>query len=164
MVVSGIMLAEAAILDGKNVVQTQSYGIASRGGFSQAEVIMDRDEIIFQNVEKPDMVLCMSEEAMEKHHRLGESGIPIFYDTTLLKAHGGENLIGYPFTELANELGNAGVANTIALGAMVRRSPMVKFESLEVVLAKKYSGHMAEVNIKGLKIGIGLGASPQGAY
>ncbi len=41
LVLSGIMLAEAAILEGKNVVQTVSYGIASRGGFSMAGVIID---------------------------------------------------------------------------------------------------------------------------
>jgi len=36
LIVAGIMLGEAAVLEGKNALQTQSYGIASRGGFSMA--------------------------------------------------------------------------------------------------------------------------------
>ena len=39
LILSGILLAEAAMNEGRNVVQTQSYGIASRGGLSLAEVI-----------------------------------------------------------------------------------------------------------------------------
>jgi 2-oxoglutarate ferredoxin oxidoreductase subunit gamma len=32
LILSGILLAEAAILEGKNVVQTQSYGTRAAGG------------------------------------------------------------------------------------------------------------------------------------
>ena len=39
-------LAEAAIKSGKNVVQTQSYGISQRGGFISAEAIIDDGEIM----------------------------------------------------------------------------------------------------------------------
>ena len=49
LILAGILLAEAAMLDGRNVVQTQSYGIASRGGLSLAEVIIDDDEFIFKH-------------------------------------------------------------------------------------------------------------------
>ena len=66
LILAGILLAEAAILDGRNVVQTQSYGIASRGGLSQAEVIIDDEEIIFQQVRKPDCILALTEEATTK--------------------------------------------------------------------------------------------------
>jgi 2-oxoglutarate ferredoxin oxidoreductase subunit gamma len=154
LVVSGIMLAEAAMLEGKNVVQTQSYGIASRGGFSKAEVIIDKEEIIFQNVEEPDIVLVLTEEAMEMYCSLAESEIQIFYDTTFLKSRAGESLYGYPFTEMARELGHVGVANTIALGAMATRTHMVKTQSLELVLKRRFSEEVAAINIEGLKMGI----------
>ena len=51
-------LAEAAIKTGKNVVQTQSYGISQRGGFISAEVIIDDGEIMFQQVTKPDVIIA----------------------------------------------------------------------------------------------------------
>ena len=52
IIVMGQMLARAALLEGRNAAQTQSYGIAQRGGFCAAEVITDEDEILFQQVER----------------------------------------------------------------------------------------------------------------
>ena len=40
LILAGIILAEAALLDGKNVVQSQSYGPEARGGASKSEVII----------------------------------------------------------------------------------------------------------------------------
>lgn len=94
LILSGILLAEAAMLEGKNVVQTQSYGIASRGGLSLAEVIVDDDEIIFQQVRVPDCVLALTEEAARKYDAWPARGVPMLYDSTLAAARSGEHCIG----------------------------------------------------------------------
>ena len=142
------------MLEGKNVVQTQSYGIASRGGFSRAEVIIAVDEIIFQQVQEPDMALALTEEAMEKYAPLSESGVPVFYDTSLLAPRTGKCLYGFPFTEMAGKLGHAGTANMIALGAMSAVTGMVSLESLaRVVVNGKFKGKTAEMNVKALHAG-----------
>ena len=120
LVVSGMMLAEAAILEGKNVVQTVSYGIATRGGFSMSGVIIDREEIIFQEVQNADLVLALTEEAMEKFQSSAGSGTDVYYDTTLIKDREGEHLYGHPFTDMASRLGHVGMANIIALGCMAQ--------------------------------------------
>ena len=39
-----------------------------------AGVIIDREEIIFQEVENADVVLALTEEAMEKFQALSEEG------------------------------------------------------------------------------------------
>lgn len=156
LVVSGMMLAEAAMLGGKNVVQTVSYGIASRGGFSKAEVIIDKGEIIFQQVQNPDIVLALTEEAMEMYENLAGSGIPIFYDTTLLKTRTGNNLYGFPFTEMAEKLGHVGTANMIALGAMSLVTGVVDRDDLIKVINKRFSGKAAEMNIKALNNSVDL--------
>jgi len=156
LIVSGMMLGEAAILEGKNVVQTQSYGIASRGGFSAAEVIIDKGEIIFQQVQQPDVILALTEEAMEKYQELAGTGVPVFYDTTLLKPRTGDCLYGFPFTEMAANLGHVGTANMIALGIMSAVTGLVGIESLTRVIGRRFSGKVAEMNIKALLTGIGL--------
>ena len=89
LVLSGIMLGEAAILEGKVVVQTQSYGIASRGGFSMAEVIIDQEEIVYQQVQEPDIVLTLTEEALEKYLPFAEKQV-----TYLLRHDSGEGQTG----------------------------------------------------------------------
>ena len=46
MILAGIIMAEAAaIYDGKQAVQSQSYGPESRGGASRSEVIISNEEI-----------------------------------------------------------------------------------------------------------------------
>lgn len=155
LVVSGILLAEAAILEGKNAVQTQSYGIASRGGFSKSEVIISDEEIIFQQVQEPDVILALTEQAMGMYAS-DQSQVPVFYDTTLLNTREGDNLYGFPFTELASKLGHVGTANTIALGAMATLTGMVKVESLATALKRRFSGKVADMNIKALDTGVQL--------
>ena len=42
LILAGIILAEAAVLDGKQAIQTQSYGPEARGGASKAgQVLID---------------------------------------------------------------------------------------------------------------------------
>jgi len=102
------------------------------------------------------MALALTEEAMEKYFPLAESGKPVFYDTTLLKARSGKNVYGFPFTEMANDLGHVGTANMIALGVMSAVTCLVSLESLAEVIKKRFSGKMAEINIKALYAGAGL--------
>ena len=64
MILAGIILAEAAaIYDGKNVVQTQSYGPEARGGASKSEVIIADGEIDYSEVISADVLMVMSQEA-----------------------------------------------------------------------------------------------------
>ncbi|MBM4314365.1 MAG: 2-oxoacid:ferredoxin oxidoreductase subunit gamma [Deltaproteobacteria bacterium] len=153
LVLSGIMLGEAAVLEGKVVAQTQSYGIASRGGLSMAEVIIDREEIIYQQVQAPDLILTLTEEALEKFAPFAERGVTIFYDSTLAKTRTGENLAGYPFTQIASDLGNVGSVNILSLGAMITALPMVRVESLARVIRKRFRGQALEMNLAMLQAG-----------
>ncbi len=47
MILLGVIYGEAAILDGLNAVQTQSYGPEARGGASQVEGVISRGEIFY---------------------------------------------------------------------------------------------------------------------
>ena len=158
LILSAIVLAEAAILEHKNVVQTQSYGIASRGGLSLAEVIVDDAEIIFQQVRKPDCVLALTEEAANKYESWAAKGVPILYDSTLAQARGGPNFHGYPFTQMASDLGSVGSVNILGLGAVAAHTGVVDTSSLERVIRKRFSGAAADLNVKMLAAGGGLRA------
>lgn len=153
LILSGIMLAEAAILEGKNVVQTQSYGIASRGGLSLAEVIVDEDEIIFQQVRAPDCVLALSEEAAKKYEAWGARGVPVLYDSTLAAARSGKSFVGRDFTRRAGELGNAGSVNLLALATVAAFTRVVKIASLERLMRRRFRGPALELNLKLLAVG-----------
>jgi len=158
LILSGILLAEAAILEGKNVVQTQSYGIASRGGLSLAEVIIDDEEIIFQQVQTPDCILALTEEAAKKCEAWAAKGVPILYDSTLANARTTPNFTGYAFTQAASDLGNEGSVNILALGTVAAKTGIVKMETLEQMLRKRFKGDTVEMNLKVLAAGCNLAA------
>ena len=153
LILAAILLAEAAILEGKNVVQTQSYGIASRGGLSIAEVIIDTEEIIFQQVQKPDCILALTEEAAKKFEAWAAKGVPMLYDSTLVIARTGPNFTGYAFTGTANDLGNELSVNLLALGTLAAKTGVVKIESLERMIRKRFKGSAVETNLKVLSAG-----------
>jgi 2-oxoglutarate ferredoxin oxidoreductase subunit gamma len=159
LILSGIMLAEAAMLEGKNVVQTQSYGVASRGGLSLAEVVIDADEIIFQQVRKPDCVLALTEEAAKKYESWATRGVTLLYDNTLAAARSGEHCIGRDFTRRASDLGNAGSVNILALATIVAFTRVVKLASLESLLRKRFRGAALELNLNFLAVGSELAAA-----
>lgn len=62
LITAGIILAEAALLDDKLAVQSQSYGPEARGGSSKAEAIISDEPIYFSRVICPDTLLVMSQE------------------------------------------------------------------------------------------------------
>ncbi len=156
LILSAMLLAEAAILEGRNVVQTQSYGIASRGGLSLAEVIVDEEEIIFQQVRKPDCVLALTEEAARKYEAWAARGVPVLYDSTLAAARSGANFHGHAFTEIANDLGNVASVNILALGAVAAQIGVVQIASLEKLIRKRFAGAAAERNLQLLAAGARL--------
>lgn len=157
LVLSGILLAEAAIREGRNVVQTQSYGIASRGGLSLAEVIIDDEEIVFPQVQSPTLILALTEEALRKYEAFAGQGVPLVYDTTLAAERKGPFSHGYPFTRLAGELGKGGVVNTLALGTLAACAGMVQYESLSAAIAGRFRGAAGALNIRALRRGFDLG-------
>ena len=159
LILSGILLAEAATLEGRNVVQTQSYGIASRGGLSLAEVIVDDDEIVYPQVRRPDCVLALSEEAATRFQGWAAKGVPVLYDSTIVAPRSGENLIGLAFTQCASDLGSAGSVNILALATVAERTGVVRPASLEQLVRKKFSGAALELNLKMLAAGSELATS-----
>lgn len=156
LVLAGIMLGEAAMLEGKIVMQTQSYEIASRGGFSMAEVIISKQEIIYPHVQEPDIILTLTEEALEKYAGFSERGVPVFYDTTLANPRTGDHMSGFAFTQMASDRGNIASVNILAMGALLGCVPMVKIESLIKIIQKHFKGKAIELNIGALQSGLDL--------
>jgi 2-oxoglutarate ferredoxin oxidoreductase subunit gamma len=156
LVLAGIMLGEAAMLEGKVVMQTQSYEIASRGGFCMAEVIISTAEIIYPHVQEPDIVLSLTEETLEKYAGFAEKGVPILYDSTLAQPRTGGHLSGFAFTQMASDRGNVASVNILALGALLGTVPMVKTASLIRVIRKRFQGKAVDMNIEALQAGLEL--------
>ncbi|MBT3218014.1 MAG: 2-oxoacid:ferredoxin oxidoreductase subunit gamma, partial [Proteobacteria bacterium] len=62
----GLNLGKAAMRDGKNSAQTQSYGSASRGGLTRADVTIQDDEIYELDIDDLDVLVALSQQSYDK--------------------------------------------------------------------------------------------------
>ncbi|WP_146618795.1 2-oxoacid:acceptor oxidoreductase family protein [Rhodoplanes elegans] len=159
VLLAGTLLGEAAILEGANVVQTVSYGIATRGGTSMTEVIIDDAEIVYQQVETPNVVLAMSPEAMKKYEGSAAEGALVIYDTTFVPEREGRNLAGFPFTDTAAKMGNPGLANLIALGFLCTAGGILTKDALEMAISERFSDKKRDANLAALRAGAAAAAN-----
>lgn len=160
LILAGIILAEAAILDGKNAVQSQSYGPEARGGASRAEVIISDVDIDYPKVSEPDLLLALTEEAYKKYnHDLRPDGMLIM-DSSIEKPEGSYKTLHVPILEVAQKkVGKAIVANIVALGTLTVATDVVSRESMEKAVLARVPKGTEDLNKKALHEGFELGKS-----
>ena len=151
VITAAIIFAEAAVSEGKNAVQSQSYGPEARGGASKSEVIIDDEKIYHPHVKTPDYVLAMTQKAADKYfHDLNPDGVLILDDDLV----DFKNIIRVPITKLAVEkLGRALFANIVALGVLVKVTKLVDFETIKKSVAHRVPPHTVEQNMTALQLG-----------
>lgn len=160
IILAGIILAEAAVLDGKNAVQSQSYGPEARGGASKSEVIISGGEILYPKVKSPDIFLALSQEACEKYiDGVKDKGV-VIVDSSINIDDGkikDRKIIRVPVLETAEDkLKKAMVANIVALGAIVGSTSIVSREALERAVLERVPRGTEDLNRKALDEGFKL--------
>jgi 2-oxoglutarate ferredoxin oxidoreductase subunit gamma len=141
LITAGIILAEAAsIIEGKNAVQSQSYGPEARGGASKSEVIISDEPIDYPKATIVDACLAMTQEAADKYANGIKKGGVLLLDSDFAPnaPEGDFRIIKMPIMRTAkDEIGREIVANVVALGAMIALTDVVSREAgLKAVLAK----------------------------
>lgn len=159
LILAGIILAESAIIKGDNAVQSQSYGPEARGGASKAEVILSTEEIDFPKVRKADIMLSLTQVALDKYaDTIKEDGI-LVVDAELeipsnLKAG---KVVSIPILNTAKEVvGKSMVANIVALGAIQELTNIIPKEYLEEAVLSRVPRGTEELNKRALQEGYNL--------
>ena len=156
LILAGVILAEAALLDGKRAIQSQSYGPEARGGSSKAEVIISDDEIDFVKVQKCDMLLCLTQAAYDKYGK-DFTRVLILDKDMDTKYPEPEKVVRIPILDTAAEkLGKPMVANIVALGAVNGVLNLVSKESLVKAVISRVPKGTEELNKRALESGYDL--------
>lgn len=159
LILAGIILARAAVLDKHSVTQTQSYGPESRGGSSRTDVIISDQDIYFPEAVNFNCLLALTQEACDKYlFDLREKGILII-DTTFVKnlALAAENTYELPFTEIAiAKLGSPITTNIMSLAFLTKVTGIVKEASLKQSIAETVKPAFVDINLKAMQIGFDL--------
>lgn len=159
LILAGIIFAEAAILDSKNAVQTQSYGPEARGGASKAEVIISDGVIDFPKVVSPDLILVLTQVACDKYiETVSKDGI-IVVDSSIEipKDLVARKIVVAPILETAKtEIGKVIVANIVAMGVITELTGIVTKDSLLKAILSRVPKGTETLNKKALECGYEL--------
>lgn len=157
LVLGGLILAEAAAVhEGKNATQSQSYGPESRGGASKSEVIISEKEIDYPKATHIDVLLLMTEAAAEKYLKDTPETALVVADADLVPMPIPDKFksVKAPITRLAKEeVGKEFVANIVALGLLQELTGVVRVESLEKAVLGRVPKGTEELNLKALRVG-----------
>jgi 2-oxoglutarate ferredoxin oxidoreductase subunit gamma len=157
MILAGVILAEAAaIYDGKNATQSQSYGPEARGGASKSEVIISDEDIFYPKATNIDLLLALTQESCDKYIRdLKPDGI-LVVDKDLVQnlPSGTYKVFTVPITQIAQEkVGKVIVANIVALGVIVALSGVVSESAIQSAVLARVPRGTEELNRKALRAG-----------
>jgi 2-oxoglutarate ferredoxin oxidoreductase subunit gamma len=150
-------LAEtAALYEGLNAVQSQSYGPEARGGACRSDVIISDTEILFPKVTQPNVIISLSQEAYNTYSKLIRPGGLLLLDTYYVQQ---EKKVDARQIELAmykavlTEIKNPIVYSLCVLGALIYFIPLVQQASLEKVLKNHFPSSLLPINKHSFQLG-----------
>jgi len=157
LLLAGIVLAEAAIEDGKNAVQTQSYGPEARGGSSKAEVVISDSEIDYPKATEPDFLLALTYDAYKSYGLPMKKGVIITDTSVKIEPKAAVPVVALPILETASKkLGKAVVANMVALGVLGGISGVATPKIMRDAVRIRVPKGTEELNLAALEEGIAL--------
>ncbi|MGM0395989.1 MAG: 2-oxoacid:acceptor oxidoreductase family protein [Bacillota bacterium] len=166
VVILSIMYANALSAEGFNVLQTQSYGIEARGGASKGELIYSKDEVNYLEIDRPDLLIMMSEEAFDKFsNTVRDKGISVLDSSNIplsqIESYRLDNpslvIYSHPFTGMSVEKFESSLfTNVIVLGFICSFCKDVSIENLKGSIKKYIKPEFIEKNIIALELGYSL--------
>ena len=128
----GATLATAAMLEGKYVTYLPSYGVEVRGGTANCAVSVSDEEIASPVASTPEVVVAMNQPSFVRFQGALQAGGLLCANSTLVHtetARSDIEVLAVPMSELADQLGSMKVANMIMLGALIRASEMISYDT-----------------------------------
>lgn len=154
IVFAGSLLAQAAMLEGKEVTGLPSYSAEVRGGASAYSLIISSEEITSPIASELTTLIAMDLHSLIRYEPLIIPKGLLIINSSLV--HDSPNrtdveIININATHIANTLGDVRIANMIILGAYVSKTKIVSLKSLFSAL--EYYKKATTLNKKALEKG-----------
>jgi 2-oxoglutarate ferredoxin oxidoreductase subunit gamma len=163
---AGKVLAEAALIEGREVLWIPSYGPEMRGGTASCTIIVADRLIGSPIVDRADHAVVLNPPSMARYTPLVAEGGVLVVNTTLIEAEPGRDdldVVEVPCTSLARQAGDDKLVSVVALGALVGRRRFVEPESvhraLEILLGAR-KPHLVEADCAAFDAGYEAGLEP----
>ncbi len=159
IILASVILAEAAVIDGYNAVQSQAYGPEARGGQCKAEAILSRDEIWFTKVMSPAFLLCMTQASLDKYGPDIADGAIVMIDASLTVPDylDPARVLSVPILQTAKDVvGKIMTANIVAVGAVNAVLGLFSEDALRQSVCRHIPAGTEELNLRALEEGARL--------
>lgn len=169
IILAGEVLANALMLDDKNVTWFPCYGAEMRGGTVNCEIVTSEEEVSSVNKKEADFVIALNQLSFDKFLPKLKKGGLIIANSSLVKELKSRLDVNYffaPITSLANELGEIKISNIISLGILAKLGKLTSIESLHKALDNVLPEHrkyLLAINLKALEVGFNSQLSPAAA-
>ena len=156
---AGYLLAQAGMMEGKEVSFFPAYGAEMRGGTANCSVVVSTDEVSTPIVSSPDTVIVFNEPSLAKFEPMVKPGGLLIINSSLVNSKATRKdikILYVPCNEIAGELGNAKIMNMVALGAFAAATGAMTIDAIAKALPKVYKKlkpEVIELNVKALKRG-----------
>jgi 2-oxoglutarate ferredoxin oxidoreductase subunit gamma len=158
VILAGILLGAAATLfDGKKAVQTQAYSSEQRGGMARAEVIISDEPVTDPQVRRPDVLIALAQDAVNRHLKKIKPGGLLVVDSDLAQEveKGNFEVLSIPATSIADkEMGSVVVANLILLGGLLKKTAVLSVGAMEKAIEANVPPKAKEMNLKAFRRGL----------
>ena len=105
----GLSLAQAAMVEGKNVTYLPAYGVEVRGGTANCTVAISDEEIASPVASSPEYIVAMNQPSLDRFQNQLASGGLFFINSSLIKveiSRGDIEIVEVPASGIAEELGS----------------------------------------------------------
>ena len=156
---AGVLLAQAGMMEGKEVSFFPSYGAEMRGGTANCSVVVASDEVSTPIVSTPDTAIVLNEPSLAKFEPMVKPGGLLIVNSSLVNSKASRKditVLYVPCNKIAEELGNGKVMNMVALGAFAAATGAMSVDAIAKALPKvfkKLKPEVIELNIKALMRG-----------
>jgi 2-oxoglutarate ferredoxin oxidoreductase subunit gamma len=160
---AGQLVAYAAMDSGLHVTWIPSYGPEMRGGTAHCTVIISDEDIGSPLVRNPSAVIAMNQPSLDKYEPLVAPGGVLVVNaslTTRTATRADIYAVAVPANAIAEELGNARLANIVLTGALLAATKVLPLEAVEAALADhlpERHRHLLAANRQALRRGAELG-------
>lgn len=158
VILAGEILANAAVMEGKEGSAIGSYGSAARGGLTSSEIVISNEFIDAPFSEKPDVLIALSQDGYDKFLKtVNQNGI-IIVDSGMVSIKSFPKQYELPAANIAtSEIKSPVVANMVMLGALSAITEIISKAALIKVIKETVNEKFIELNLRGIEIGFEKG-------
>ncbi len=159
VIVMGYLLALGGMYEEKNVTCLPSYGAEVRGGTANCTVVISTEEIASPVASEPEYAVLMNSPSLFRYQNQIQSGGTIFLNSSMIESRpirGDLEIYEIPINELVKQFPGNKVSNMIMLGAVIKKTGLVSFDTMTRAIKETFGSKnpaVLKLNKSALQVG-----------